>query len=263
MQSKAENAQMEKNLYEMIAALRDKITLLKDQIKEYQKDTSAQCGTSSLASPSVNRETSIEPAQSYKWWIRDIIATVPVFDGYNIDISHFISACRDVQKLITTQDEDIVLKLLLNKLTGDANGRYKNGITTITGLIDVLKSIFGNGQTLLDYYEDLKDLQQEQGEDILSYTKRTETLYEDIIEAEIQEKGSITDITTSEINDKVSIAFRKGLPWKIQISLKCSNCSSLLELCIEAIKATREHEKRMRRRKGTCTPFVIEMQRDM
>jgi len=66
--------------------------------------------------------------------------------------------------------------LLLSKIKGDAGGRYKYGITTITGLIDVLKSRFGNRQTLLNCYQDLKDLGQEQEEDILRYIKRTKIL---------------------------------------------------------------------------------------
>jgi len=136
----------------------------------------------------LNRETSIEPAQPHKWWIRDIITTVPEFNGHNIDISHFISACRYVQRLITTQDEVIVLKVLLNTLSGDADGGYKDEITTITGLIDPLKSTFENRQTLSDCYVDLKNLEQEKGKDILRYTKRTETLHQDIIEAKIEGK---------------------------------------------------------------------------
>jgi len=64
----------------------------------------------------------MESAQSHKWWIRDITASVPEFNGYNIDISHFVAACRSVQGMITAQDEGIVLKLL-SKLKGDADGR--------------------------------------------------------------------------------------------------------------------------------------------
>jgi len=86
----------------MIAALRSEITFLKDHVQEPRKDRPAQCGSSSLATPSLNRETPIEPAQSHKWWIRDIIAPVPEFNGHNIDISHFISACRRVQRLVTS-----------------------------------------------------------------------------------------------------------------------------------------------------------------
>jgi len=87
----------------------------------------------------LNRETSVESAQPHKWWIRDIIATVPEFNEYNIDISHFISTCRRVQRLITIQDEAIVVKMLVSKLSGDADGVYKEGIITTIGLIDALK----------------------------------------------------------------------------------------------------------------------------
>jgi len=146
MQSEVEDTQTEKNLYEIIVALRSEITHLKDEVQELQKDKPAQCGSSLLATPPLKRETPIEPAQSHKWWIRDIVAPVPEFNGHNSDISHFIAACRNVQELITT--------LLLSKLKGDANGRYKYGITTITGLIDVLKSKFENRQTLSDCYQD-------------------------------------------------------------------------------------------------------------
>jgi len=135
--------------------------------------------------------------------------------------------------------------LLLSKLKGDADGRYKYGITTVAELIDVLKSRFGNRQMLLDCYQDLKDLGQEQGEDILRYVKRTETLLQDIIEAEIHEKGSITDIITSEITNKISIAFRKGLLYEIQTTLQYISCLLLSNLLTETIKVTREHERKM------------------
>jgi len=80
----------------------------------------------------LNIKTSIEPAQSHKWWIRDIIATVPEYNGYNTDISHFISAYRRIQRLIPTQEEIIVVKVLVSKLSGDVDGVYKEGIITIT-----------------------------------------------------------------------------------------------------------------------------------
>jgi len=134
----------------------------------------------------------------------------------------------------------------LSKLSGEADGGYKDGITTITGLIDALKSTFGNRQILSDCYVDIKNLEQMQGENILRYTERTETLHQDIIEAEVHERGSITDTITSEMTNQVSIAFHKGLPYEIQMSLQYTNCFLLSELFIEAIKVIREHERRMR-----------------
>jgi len=109
MQSEAEDAQTgfvkricekeEKDLYEIIA-IQGEIMFLKGKIEKQRKDTPAECGIPSLASPFLNCETSIEPALPHKWWIRDIKAIVPKFSGHNINISHFISACRRVQRLI-------------------------------------------------------------------------------------------------------------------------------------------------------------------
>jgi len=66
MQSEAEETQTKKSLDEIIAALRSEIIFLKDKVEEVQKDTPAQYGSSSLVTPSLNRETPIEPAQSHK-----------------------------------------------------------------------------------------------------------------------------------------------------------------------------------------------------
>jgi len=88
MQSEVEDTRTEKNLYEIIVALWSEITLLKDEVQELRKDKPTQCGSSSLATSPLNRETPIEPAQSHKWWIRDITAPVPDFNGHRYFTFH-------------------------------------------------------------------------------------------------------------------------------------------------------------------------------
>jgi len=124
--------------------------------------------------------------------------------------------------------------------------------TTITELIDILKTAFGSRRTLLDCYANLKHLQQDQGEDILHYIDRTMTLHQEIIEAETHEKGCITDTISSEINSKVSIAFCLGLPCMIQLILRHSNYSLPSELFIEVIL----HRRRAKITRRGCVVVI-------
>jgi len=119
---------------------------------------------------------SFESARPYKW-IREIINTIPTFDGHNIDVLHFITTCRRIQRLIATQQEADVMKVLMSKLSGDVYAALGEETRTIAELIYILKTAFGSRQTLSDCYAGLKHLQKKnQGEDILRYTNQNQNL---------------------------------------------------------------------------------------
>jgi len=194
-----------------------------------------------LKSPSSESDIS----ETTEWSsLLEIIAPVPIFDGYNITVSRFINSCRHVQRQVSRQEEADVVRLLKNKLYGKAYmALYWRKFTNITQLIDKLKFLFMHSW---QYYQKLDRLFLRRREDILDYIDRAQDLYDDIIEAERIENEPLTNSAISEIDHRFSTSFFRGLPVRIrQQMMRNENKPSEkpYEVFEAAIKATRQLEK--------------------
>jgi len=245
------DAVTEKDLRETILALQSEINILKDRQKKLEKQQENAFAERGIAgrpdTPPSAREMPLK-LHPCRWWIQDFITAIPIFDGRNLWPSQFITICRRVQRMITAQEEAWVVRTLISKLSGDAYVAWIDDkrINTIAELIKVLKLLFGGRCTLAECYDDVKCLEQKQGEDILHFVARTTYLHHDIIEAIIYEGGSLTNNVISDITNKIATAFCLGLPYEIQVALINSNHLLLDDIFKDAIEMTRNCEKKMR-----------------
>jgi len=105
--------------------------------------------------------------------LRNILTSVPQFDGFNIPLSQFIRECREGETPVTPNEEANVLILLRSKLSGRARqviqGRH---LATIKQFIERLQTSFGVSRNSHVWYTELENLE------------RVQILYDNVIEAE-------------------------------------------------------------------------------
>jgi len=83
-----------------------------------------------------------DPSRAWKSSLRDLIASVPMFDGGNIFISKYINAYRSVQ---TTHQEEADMILLIGKLHGRMyKALHDRHFISLTELMDWLPDYAGH-----------------------------------------------------------------------------------------------------------------------
>ncbi|KAH0947135.1 hypothetical protein HN011_005607 [Eciton burchellii] len=134
--------------------------------------------------------------------------------------------------------------LLRNKLRGRARQTINNyKFTTIKQLTDRLLMSFGTIRDICDCYAELKKLSAGRRESIDDYIGRAQILYDNIIQAEKNEKQSLTNSDISRINFRFIDEFYYGIPSDIRTLVEKRDDLTFVEFYQIVEKANHRLEK--------------------
>jgi len=163
-------------------------------------------------------------------FLHEVLKRVPEFNGEE-GLYEFILVCHWAKEMVPSSSEKSLIKLLINRLFGDAY-TVANLVhcETIENLIDILSRIFDPLKSVKEYYKELSFLCQKMNESILSYIQRTKNFRTLIIDAERRECGEVTINKQDEIDAAVAKAFCEGLLMEFRLHVSNIHYTQLSEV---------------------------------
>jgi len=199
---------------------------------------------------SENRST-IDPVSPVRF--KDVIDSIPKYDGHKMSVFQFSKICERALKLIPAQQEPYLIQLIINKLQGHAYTAIE-GMTfyTLTHMISHLKKIFGPNKSLNQYRGELGNLYMLPSEDIFNYVERAKDLRAAIIDGEVDTYGSLMPQDEDRIDRDVLESFINGLPSDLLVRVKLEGRTDTLDNAITStIQLTKTLEAESKRKKGS------------
>jgi len=252
-----------KILPEQVQWLAERVTNLSEQVKNLSalevadpKETqfnSAPTGPDPFVRtemPFENRST-IDTVSPIRF--KDVIDSIPKYDGHKMSIFQFSKICERALKLIPPQQEPYLIQLIINKLQGHAYTAIE-GMTfhTLPHMINHLKKIFGPNKSLNQYRGELGNLYMLPNEDIFNYVERAKDLRAAIIDGEVDMYGSMLPQDEDRIDRDVLESFINGLPSDLLVRVKLEGRTDTLDNVITStIQLTKTLDAESKRKKGS------------
>lgn len=172
--------------------------------------------------------------------IKYALEAIPIFDGQNIPLSHFIEGCIEAKNMLPSDQELVLVKVVRNKLRGDARRVIQGSeYNDLTSLCRFLKSVYTPTKTVYQLQGELGSVCQKSGESVLTYTNRIKDLGNRIIEAHIVENGGQMDPAFKSSCDKALVdCFLRGV--HSDIENKIERQANIQGTMLSAIKAETE-----------------------
>lgn len=145
------------------------------------------------------------------------INIIPIFDGNNVKLSHFISLCYEARQLLSNYSDKEFLTLVRTKLTGQAQAIILGkSFDCFNDLVKYLKSIFSPCHDFFALSGTLESTYQKNDETVLSYASRIREIAVQIFEESENFFPSMSlydrkEIIDSKIVDKFIQGLRKEL----------------------------------------------------
>jgi len=241
-----------KILPEQVKWLTERVTNLPVPPKETQFDNPPTSPEPFIATnmPSENRPTvdSVSPIR-----FKDVIDSIPKYDGHKMSVFQFSKICERALKLIPSQQEPYLIQLIINKLQGHAYTAIE-GMTfyTLAHLISHLKKIFRPNKSLNQYRGELGNLYMMPNEDIFNYIERAKDLRAAIIDGEVDTYGSLMPQDEDRIDRDVLESFINGLPSDLLVRVKLEGRTDTLDNVITStIQLTKTLEAENKRKKSS------------
>jgi len=184
---------------------------------------------------------------------KDVIDSIPKYDGHKMSVFQFSKICERALKLIPSQQKSYLIQLIINKLQGHAYTAIE-GMTfyTLFHLISHLKKIFGPNKSLNQYRGELGNLYMMPNEDIFNYIERAKDLRAAIIDGEVDTYGSLMPQNEDRIDRDVLESFINGLPSNLLVRVKLEGRTDTLDNAITStIQLTKTLEAESKRKKGS------------
>ncbi|KAG7196393.1 hypothetical protein KM043_000397 [Ampulex compressa] len=176
--------------------------------------------------------------------LRDVVESIPHFDGYNVPISQYVRACKRARDTVPPSAEYDLTKLLVNRLRGRAYLAVEDeACENITQLTDLLIASFGSLKSVDHYRGELSMIQQRRNEHMLDYISRVKTLRSAINDGERKERGILPESVRLEVDKLAMRSFCRGLPWEIRLQLEVLKPASLCETFAAARRIDVEMER--------------------
>ncbi|EZA57386.1 hypothetical protein X777_02649 [Ooceraea biroi] len=176
-------------------------------------------------------------------YFREILETVPHFDGYNVTVTQFTRACRRAKETVPASSERSLTRMLVNKLRGRAYSAVEGvPCDTIAQLADLLNRVFGEKKTVRQYHGDLSYTYWKTNEHIFDYIDRVKDLHSCILDEERRQRGDLTNDKVAEIDAEVAEAFCKGLPPEFRMQLSNEHYVRPLRAYSRAIDLAKQRE---------------------
>lgn len=167
--------------------------------------------------------------------LKDIVATVPMFDGHSLPVLQFTRACKRALAMLpvpTPPDTELnLVRMLKTRLTGHAYLAVEDDpCSTVEELSDALKAVFCPHRGVNFYRGELHHLYKDPAEHVLEYISRTKELRQTILDGECKIRDRHFDSSQRICLDtEVRESFIDGLPPELRVPLRVERCNSLQE----------------------------------
>ena len=113
--------------------------------------------------------------------LRDELEVVPLFDGSNLPLSHFIEGCTEAKAMLPTPaPQKNLARLLRGKLSGEARKCIFGSTYAIEELIKKLKGIYAPAKSVYQLQKELGNTFMWERENVLSYAARMKEIADKI-----------------------------------------------------------------------------------
>ena len=151
---------------------------------------------------------------------REVLETIPTFNGYNMPVAQFARACRRARDLFPAQSERNLTKMICNKLRDRAAAAVEDEpCSSITQLIDLLNGAFGSLKTVDQYRGELSMIFLKPSEHVLDYISRVKDLRSAIIDS-MRREGADSDDQIAEVDRFTVRSFCDGLPLPYRLQMQ-------------------------------------------
>ena len=154
--------------------------------------------------------------------LRDALEVVPIFDGSNIPLSHFIEGCEEARLMVPQAAESNLAKLIRSKITGEARKSiYGTPYNRVHDLIDNLKRAYAPTKSVYQLQGELGNIYMWEKENVLSYAARIKELADRIEDAhKINNQGDVDENFGTELEKAAIDCFTRGLRPELEIRIK-------------------------------------------
>jgi len=206
--------------------------------------------------PSRQSSPSSPPESSSPIRFKDVVDSIPRYDGHKISVFQFSKICERALHLISSHQEHYLVQLIINKLQGHAYTAIEGtDFETVGELTRQLKKIFGPNKSLNQYRGELGNIYMLPNEDIFTYIDRIKELQTAITDETIRIMGPLDEWTRFGIESDVLESFINGLPSELLVRVKLHGQNNTLDRAIAtAIQLSKTLEAETRRKKST---FVV------
>lgn len=185
--------------------------------------------------------------------LKEIVDSIPCFNGHNISVLQFSRACKRAQEMlphpVSPETEANLVRLIRMKLQGHAYIVVEDEpISTIEKLKDILKTAFMPSRTVNYYRGALANLHKRPDEHVLDYISRAKDLKQAILEEESKIHGDyLNEIERTRIDQDALECFTSGLPPEYRLPLKMEGCRTLTEAFNVLININQQLERDVER----------------
>jgi len=238
-------------LPEQVKWLTEQVTSLKDDMNLPVDNPPTEPDPFTRTDPPSRNRFTIDTVSPIRF--KDVIDSIPRYDGHKMSIFQFSKICERALKLIPPQQEPYLIQLVINKLQGHAYTAIE-GMTfyTLPHMINHLKKIFGPNKSLNQYRGELGNLYMMPNEDIFNYVERAKNLHAAITDGEVDMYGSLSPQDEDRIDHDVLESFVNGLPSELLVRVKLEGRTDTLDNAITStIQLTKTLEAENKRKKGS------------
>ena len=189
--------------------------------------------------PSVDDQEDLAPPRLS---FREVLDTIPTFNGYNMPVTQFARACRRARDLFPVQSERNLTRMICNKLRDRAAAAVEDEpCSTITQLVDLLNGAFGSFKTLDQYRGELSMVFLKPQEHILDYISRVKDLRSAIIDS-MRREHLDTPNGLAEVDKLTVRSFTDGLPLPYRLQMQLDKVDNLASAFSTAKAIARRQE---------------------
>lgn len=184
--------------------------------------------------------------------LKDLVDSIPRFDGHRISVFQFSKICERTLKLIPHNQESVLVQLIISKLQGHAYTAIDGSeFSTVSSLTRRLKEVFGPNKSLDQYRGELGNVYMKHNENVFDYIERVKDLKTAIIDGEVALRGYLDDYFLYEIDKNVLTSFINGLPSDLLIRVKLEGYDSFDDAIMKAVQIQKTMEIENLRQKST------------
>lgn len=175
--------------------------------------------------------------------LKDVVANIPIYDGYKISVFQFARSCERARDLLSPVQEPQLVQFIVNKLEGDAYQVIEGNIyTRVVDLLDKLKAIFAPNKSIAQYRGELANTYKLPTETILKYAGRVKDLKSAILDGNRRQGKGSSRTFIEEVDEEVLEAFINGLPSNIITRMEYRQIRNLDEAIEWAVKISKNLE---------------------
>lgn len=180
---------------------------------------------------------------------REALDLVPVYNGQNMTLLHFLRACRRGRDRLPANHERQFAQAIYSKLRGlAADAVDEDQCNSIDQIEEQLNYTFGSLETADECRAALRNLVQKRGENVVTYIARVRDMRYTLLELEQREKGALHQGELRKIESIVATAFCHGLPPEVRNGIPLSGYADFSVAAAHAQATTRLNERYADRR---------------